>query len=98
AEAKVAAHAPAFPQPRRGALAVTVTTAAGVQVRALTAHLKSKLLSFPGGRVDTRDETERSRYALDALNRPAAEAAALRDWTPAALADAWAARPILVGG
>jgi endonuclease/exonuclease/phosphatase family metal-dependent hydrolase len=32
----------------RGALAVTYTTTAGTPVRALTAHLKSKLLSFPG--------------------------------------------------
>ena len=64
----------------RGALAVTCTTPTGVTVRALTAHLKSKLLSFPGGRFDTDDEAERARYGVYALDRRAAEAAALRDW------------------
>src|SRR5688572_17167638 len=63
----------------RGALAVTYTTATDVQVRALTVHLKSKLLSFPGGRFNTHDERERARYGLYALNRRAAEAAAVRD-------------------
>ncbi len=45
----------------RGALAVTTTTADGTAVRAVSAHLKSKLLSCPGGRFDTRDEDERAR-------------------------------------
>ncbi|MHA3702299.1 endonuclease/exonuclease/phosphatase family protein [Jatrophihabitans sp. YIM 134969] len=69
----------------RGALAVTATTTGGTPVRALTAHLKSKLLSFPGGRFDTRDEGERARYAVYALDRRAAEAATLRAWTTATL-------------
>ena len=98
APVKVADDGTTMTQLGRGALAVTVTTTAGVQVRALTAHLKSKLLSFPGGRFDTRDETERSRYAVYALNRRAAEAAALRDWATTALAGPWAAQPILVCG
>ncbi len=59
----------------RGALAVTCVTDDGVQVRAVTAHLKSKLLSFPGGRFDTTDEGERVRYGVYALNRRAAESA-----------------------
>jgi len=82
----------------RGALAVTYTTAAGTPVRALTAHLKSKLLSFPGHRFDTADEAERARYGVYALDRRAAEAAALRDWATASLAGAWAAGALLVCG
>lgn len=35
----------------RGALAITITTNAG-ELTALTAHLKSKLLTFPGGRFN----------------------------------------------
>src|SRR4051812_25863088 len=82
----------------RGALAVTCTTATGGQVRALTVHLKSKLLSFPGGRFTTTDERERARYGVYALNRRAAEAAAVRDWATASLAGDWAGRPLLVCG
>jgi predicted extracellular nuclease len=82
----------------RGALAVTGTTADGVKVRALTAHLKSKLLTFPDGRFDTRDEDERARYGFYALTRRAAEAAALRAWATAALAREWAGRPVVVCG
>lgn len=69
----------------RGALAVTATTADGTPVRALTAHLKSKLLSFPDGRFSTHDEGERARVAVYALDRRAAEAATLRAWATAAL-------------
>lgn len=62
----------------RGALAVTVTTDAGVPVRLITAHLKSKLLTYPGGRFFPHNEDERARYAAYALARHGAEAAALR--------------------
>ncbi len=82
----------------RGALAVTCTTPGGVPVRALTVHLKSKLLSFPGGRFDTKDEDERARYGVYALNRRAAEAAAVRDWATASLAADWQGKPLLVCG
>ena len=78
-------------QAGRGSLAVTTTTADGVEVRAVTAQSKSKLLSFPGGRFDTRDEDKRARYGFYALTRRAAEAAALRAWATATLAGAWAA-------
>ncbi|SDX63424.1 Endonuclease/Exonuclease/phosphatase family protein [Geodermatophilus africanus] len=81
-----------------GALAVTATTGDSSEVRAITAHLKSKLLSFPGGRFDTTDEGERVRCGVYALNRRAAEAAALREWATAALAGAWAGRPVVVCG
>jgi endonuclease/exonuclease/phosphatase family metal-dependent hydrolase len=88
----------AISQLGRGALAVTYTTAAGTPVRALTAHLKSKLLTFPGHRFDTTDEAERARYGVYALDRCAAEAAAVRDWATTSLAGDWADRPLLVCG
>ncbi|GAA1956441.1 nuclease [Nocardioides panacihumi] len=44
----------------------------------LAVHLKSKLLSFPGGRFTPHDEDERARYAVYALHRRAAEAAGVR--------------------
>ncbi|TDW98552.1 endonuclease/exonuclease/phosphatase family protein [Kribbella sp. VKM Ac-2566] len=91
-------HGTAMTQLGRGALAVTYTTPAGATIRALTAHLKSKLLTFPGHRFDTKDETERARYGVYALDRRAAEAAAVRDWATASLADTWEAKPLLVCG
>jgi endonuclease/exonuclease/phosphatase family metal-dependent hydrolase len=70
---------------RRGALAVTYTRGDGLTVQALTAHLKSKLLSFPSHdpqhpRFDTHDEGERARFGLYALDQRAAEAATVRAW------------------
>lgn len=64
----------------RGAVAITITTDAGQKIRLVTAHLKSKLLTFPGGRFNPHDEGERARYAAYALYRRAAEAATLRTW------------------
>jgi endonuclease/exonuclease/phosphatase family metal-dependent hydrolase len=57
----------------RGGLAVR---AGGITF--VTCHLKSKLLSFPGGRFTPRDEGERARYAAYALYRRAGEASTLR--------------------
>ncbi len=82
----------------RGALAVTATAADGTAVRALTAHLKSKLLSFPGGRFSTHDEGERARYGVYSLDRRAAEAATLRAWATSALAAGTAGGRVLVCG
>jgi endonuclease/exonuclease/phosphatase family metal-dependent hydrolase len=61
----------------RGALQVTATVA-GIPITLINCHLKSKLLSFPGGRFAPRDENERARYGVYALNRRAAESGALR--------------------
>jgi hypothetical protein len=44
----------------------------------VTAHLKSKLLTFPGGRFQPRDEAERARFGAYALYLRAAQAATLR--------------------
>jgi endonuclease/exonuclease/phosphatase family metal-dependent hydrolase len=82
----------------RGAVAVTATTAGGTAVRVLTTHLKSKLLTFPGGHFSTSDEDLRARYGVYALNRRAAEAAAVREWTSRQLAGAWKDRPVAVCG
>jgi endonuclease/exonuclease/phosphatase family metal-dependent hydrolase len=68
----------------RGALRVRVD-ADGTAVDLVTAHLKSKLLSFPGGRFSPRDEGERARYAGYALGLRAAEAITLREHTSSLL-------------
>ncbi len=62
---------------KRGALEITVEVDGG-PVTLLVAHLKSKLLSYPGGRFAPRDEDERARVAGYALNRRTVEAVALR--------------------
>jgi endonuclease/exonuclease/phosphatase family metal-dependent hydrolase len=66
----------------RGTLAVTLQPAAGVDVTFAVAHLKSKLLSYPGTGGTTRftphDEGERARYAAYALYRRTAEAVTAR--------------------
>ncbi|MFC7339823.1 endonuclease/exonuclease/phosphatase family protein [Saccharopolyspora griseoalba] len=50
----------------------------GAELTLMTCHLKSKLLTYPGGRFTPRDEGERARSAVYALNRRAAEAATVR--------------------
>jgi endonuclease/exonuclease/phosphatase family metal-dependent hydrolase len=81
----------------RGALAITVTTNAG-DMTVLTSHLKSKLLTFPGGQFSPVDETERARFAAYALYRRSAEAATLRTWATGALANDGQNRPVVVCG
>jgi endonuclease/exonuclease/phosphatase family metal-dependent hydrolase len=81
----------------RGAVAITITADSGTAVRLLTTHLKSKLLTFPGGRFNPHDETERARYAAYALDRRAAEAATLRVWATTTL-DAAAGQPLILTG
>lgn len=68
----------------RGALTVTVEPVQGVRLTLITCHLKSKLLSFPGG-FAPHDEDERARYGAYALYRRAAEAAAVRELATARL-------------
>ncbi|MFI1396101.1 endonuclease/exonuclease/phosphatase family protein [Streptomyces sp. NPDC020681] len=62
----------------RGALAVRIEPGGGRPLDVAVCHLKSKLLSFPDGRFQPRDEGERARYGAYALFRRAAEAATLR--------------------
>ena len=63
----------------RGALRVRVTKER-LTVDLITAHLKSKLLTFPGGRFSPRDEVERAQVAGIALMRRMAEAVTVRIW------------------
>lgn len=67
------------------------------EVDLVSAHLKSKLLTFPGGRFSPRDEDERARYGVYALHRRAAEAAGVRAAVTALLGEADAV-PVVVGG
>jgi endonuclease/exonuclease/phosphatase family metal-dependent hydrolase len=71
----------------RGALAISVQTDSGDPLRLVTTHLKSKLLTFPGGRFQPHDEDERARFAAYALYRRAAEATTLRVWATAGVGD-----------
>ncbi len=61
----------------RAALGVTVR-ANDRDVHIVTAHLKSKLLTFPGGRFAPIDEDERARFSSYALYRRASESTTLR--------------------
>ncbi|MEU1176079.1 endonuclease/exonuclease/phosphatase family protein [Streptomyces sp. NPDC005820] len=81
----------------RGFLAVETVTEAG-PLRVAVAHLKSKLLSYPGDRFFPRDEGERARYGAYALHRRAAEATALRALADVLLAGDGRARDVAVVG
>lgn len=50
----------------------------GWAIDVISVHLKSKLLTFPGGRFSASDEDERARFGVYALHRRAAEAAGIR--------------------
>ena len=82
----------------RGAVAITVMSDAGDPVQLVTTHLKSKLLTFPHGRFEPRDEDERARFAAYALYRRAAEATTLRVWVTAALMNDGQNRRLIVTG
>jgi endonuclease/exonuclease/phosphatase family metal-dependent hydrolase len=62
----------------RPALRVQIRTAGGNSIDLVSCHLKSKLLTFPGGRFSTHDEGLRARFAAYALFRRAAEAVTVR--------------------
>ncbi|MFJ9782614.1 endonuclease/exonuclease/phosphatase family protein [Amycolatopsis sp. NPDC101161] len=81
----------------RSALTVTVEPAAGVVLTLITCHLKSKLLTVPGGRFGTDDEDERARYGAYALYRRTAEAVAVRELATAALAAGDDQRVVVLG-
>ncbi|MER5211578.1 endonuclease/exonuclease/phosphatase family protein [Streptomyces sp. NPDC002838] len=81
----------------RGFLAVEAATGSG-PLRAAVAHLKSKLLSYPRGRFQPRDEGERARYGAYALYRRTAEATALRALADELLAGDGRARDVAILG
>ncbi|EMY35651.1 endonuclease/exonuclease/phosphatase [Arthrobacter crystallopoietes BAB-32] len=70
----------------RGALHVR-TAVDGRDLDLVTCHLKSKLLTYPGGRFNPKDEDERARFGAYALYRRTAEAAAIRVHVNALLAE-----------
>jgi endonuclease/exonuclease/phosphatase family metal-dependent hydrolase len=82
----------------RGAVGIALQADSGDQVHLVTTHLKSKLLTFPSGRFSPHDEDERARFAAYALYRRAAEAATLRVWVTAALANAGETRSLVLTG
>ncbi len=82
---------------KRGSLAVSIK-AGGQDIRLVTAHLKSKLVSYPGGRFAPRDENERARYAAYALFRRAAEAVTVRTYCNTYLAGKIESRPLALLG
>ncbi|MFF1446775.1 endonuclease/exonuclease/phosphatase family protein [Streptomyces sp. NPDC058274] len=84
-------------QAGRGFLAVEIATRA-VVLKVAVCHLKSKLLSYPGGRFQPRDEGERARYGAYALYRRAAEATALRALADDLLAGEGRTRDVAVLG
>jgi endonuclease/exonuclease/phosphatase family metal-dependent hydrolase len=61
----------------RGAPRIRVKKGA-LTIDLIAVHLKSKLLTFPGGKFTTKDETLRARVASLALMRRTAEAATVR--------------------
>jgi hypothetical protein len=62
----------------RGVLNIAVTIAGIGPVQLVTTHMKSKLLTYPNGRFQPRDEDERARFGAYALYKRAAEAATVR--------------------
>lgn len=82
----------------RPALVVSVTSPAGQPFDLVTCHLKSKLLTFPGGAFTTRDEGVRARFAAYALFRRAAEAVAVRDAATGLLGGKGQERAVMVMG
>jgi endonuclease/exonuclease/phosphatase family metal-dependent hydrolase len=62
----------------RGAIKATVVVAPGLLVNIITAHLKSKLVTYANGRRSPRDENERARETGVAEFKRTAEAVALR--------------------
>jgi endonuclease/exonuclease/phosphatase family metal-dependent hydrolase len=81
----------------RGALHARID-AAGTAVDVVSVHLKSKLVSYPGARFTPRDEAERARFAVYALNRRAAEAAAARGFADTLLDGEGNTRHLIVAG
>ena len=70
----------------------------GVTIDIVSIHLKSKLLSYPGGRFSPRDEGERARYSVYALHRRAAEASAVRAGAVELLGGDGRANRVIVAG
>ena len=84
-------------QMARGALRARVS-AEGHDVDLVNCHLKSKLLTFPGGRFQPRDEGERARFGAYALYRRTAEAVTVRRYADELLDGEGRDRAVIVLG
>lgn len=82
----------------RGALHIRVHTPDGTGVDVVSVHLKSKLITYPGGRFTPRDEAERARYAAYGLYRRAAEAVAVRGFADELIDGEGDSRHVIVTG
>ena len=82
----------------RGALHLRVTASSNVAVDVVSLHLKSKLITYPGGRFTPRDEAERARYGAYGLYRRAAEAVAVRGFADELIAGEGDGRHVVVAG
>ncbi|MFK4119619.1 endonuclease/exonuclease/phosphatase family protein [Streptomyces longwoodensis] len=85
-------------QPGRGFLAVRTEGRQRDGLWLGVAHLKSKLLTYPGERFFPHDEGERARYGAYALYRRSAEAASLRALADELLAGDGRERDVAVVG
>jgi endonuclease/exonuclease/phosphatase family metal-dependent hydrolase len=81
----------------RPALQVTVR-ASNRDVHVISAHLKSKLLTFPGGRFAPEDEDQRARFAAYALYRRSSEVTTLRVHLDSLLAGQGRDRAVVLAG
>ncbi|MEV6621575.1 endonuclease/exonuclease/phosphatase family protein [Amycolatopsis sp. NPDC051106] len=81
----------------RGALVASVELESGDALTLITCHLKSKLLSYPGGRFIPHGEDERARYGAYALYRRTAEATAIRALATTYLKPSTTERIIVLG-
>jgi endonuclease/exonuclease/phosphatase family metal-dependent hydrolase len=81
----------------RGGVHLRVTVQ-GTDWDLLTVHLKSKLLTFPGGRFAPENEDQRVRFGAYALYRRAGEAATVRVYADTVLAGQGQDRPLIVLG
>jgi endonuclease/exonuclease/phosphatase family metal-dependent hydrolase len=81
----------------RGVLKIEVEPIAGVRIRLITMHLKSKLITYPGGRFAAKSEDERAIGAGLGLLRRTAEAVSVRSYLNEHLKPESATRTIVLG-
>jgi endonuclease/exonuclease/phosphatase family metal-dependent hydrolase len=81
----------------RGVLKIEVEPIVGVRISLITVHLKSKLITYPGGRFAPKSEDERAIGAGLGLLRRTAEAVAARSYLNDLLKPASVARTIVLG-
>jgi endonuclease/exonuclease/phosphatase family metal-dependent hydrolase len=81
----------------RGILKIEVEPVAGVPIRLVALHLKSKLITYPGGRFAPQNEDERTIGAGLGLLRRTAEAVSVRSYLNDLMKPEGTARTIVLG-